>query len=143
MKKSGKAAGKGTRARMVARKGPAKKAAAARGKKRMSGTDARVAGSHTVVVPRDIRAVEDVVWLKQGHTLQFRNDGSAGIELRFGAPPAAGSRTTVYKVPAGRTVRLTLKNVVRRTLIKYAVVAGSLVHDPIVIIDPNAPTGIH
>ena len=136
MKKSGKAARKGTRARTVARKGAARKSAAPRGKKRMTGTDARVAGSHTVSVPQDIRAIEDIVWLKQGHTLRFRNDGNVGIELRFGAPPEAGGGT-VYDVPAGRSVRLTLKDVVRRTFIKYAVVAGNVVHDPIVIIDPN------
>ena len=111
-------------------------------KKAMHGTDARRAGSHVVAVSSArITAVEDVVWLGGGHRLVFANAGPAEITLRFEQAPAAGTRK-VYRVAAGERETLVLKQVTRRTCIKYAVETGSRVHDPIVIIDPNAPTGI-
>jgi len=97
---------------------------------------------HTVVIPADITQTDDIVWMNHGQHVTFEHGASFSLEFVVESPDEQGGLVFKSDPPQGGKHRrkLKLKTVGKMTACKYTIVVGGTRHDPIIIIDPNAPS---
>ena len=98
-------------------------------------------GDHVVVIPSDITQTDDIVWMSHGRNLAFEHGEAFSLEFLV-ETPGSSNDLVFHSQPASGKHRLAikLKQVQKMTACKYTIVVGTKKHDPIVIIDPNAPS---
>ena len=95
---------------------------------------------HTVVIPADITQTDDIIWMNHGQKLTFEHEAAFSLEFAVESPNAKDLNFASQAEGGKHRCPIALKQVQKMTACKYTIVVGTKRHDPIVIIDPNAPS---